>query len=78
MKPAKIASAAAKVGSSLFAAGVPVRDLDRLVDFPKDPVSAAALLVRDTGLLSLLAVSENMSMLCCAADVDAYPGNNIA
>jgi hypothetical protein len=38
-----MASAAAKVGSSRFAAGVPVLDLDRLVDFPNDPVSATAL-----------------------------------
>ena len=45
-KPVKIASAAAKVGSSRFAAGVPVLDRDRLVDFPNDPVSATALLVR--------------------------------
>lgn len=38
-----MASAAAKVGSSrCLAAGVPVLDLERLVDFPKEPVSATA------------------------------------
>lgn len=79
MKPVKIASAAANVGSSRFAAGVPVLDRDRLVDLPKDPVSAAALLVRDTGLPSLLSLSEKIFMLfCCAADAEAYPGNTIA
>lgn len=57
-KPEKMASAAANVGSSLFAAGVPVRDRDRLVDFPNDPVSATALLVRDTGFPSLLVESS--------------------
>lgn len=36
----KMASAAAKVGSSRLAAGVPVLDLERRADFPKDPVSA--------------------------------------
>jgi hypothetical protein len=59
----KIASAAAKVGSSRFAAGVPVRDRDRLVDFPNDPVSATALLVRETGLPSLLLSSAKKFML---------------
>lgn len=37
-----MASAATNVGSSRFAAGVPVLDLDRLVDFPNDPVSGTA------------------------------------
>lgn len=59
----KIASAAAKVGSSRFAAGVPVLDRDRLVDFPNDPVSATVLrdLVPDE-VPSLLSELEKMSM----------------
>jgi len=55
----KIASAAARVGSSRFAAGVPVLDLERLVDFPKDPVSGTALLGLDiAGLPSVLKKSS--------------------
>jgi len=45
MKLENMASAAANVGSSRrVAAGVPVRDLDRRVDFPKEPVSGTVLL----------------------------------
>jgi hypothetical protein len=40
----KMASAAMIVGSSRFA-GVPVFDRDRLVDFPKAPLSGACFLV---------------------------------
>ena len=40
----KMASAARIVGSSRFA-GVPVFDRDRLVDFPKAPLSGACFLV---------------------------------
>lgn len=65
MKLEKIAFAASRVGSSLFAAGVPVLDRDRLVDFPKEPVSGTFLRDRVVnGLLSLLSsVSEYQSML---------------
>ena len=50
-----MASPAAIVGSSRFAAGVPVRDLDRRVDFPNEPVSGTVLRTLDTlGFPSLL------------------------
>ena len=50
-----ILSAAAIVGSSRFAAGVPARDLERRVDFPKEPVSGTARRARDVpGLPSVL------------------------
>jgi hypothetical protein len=53
-----MASAAAKVGSSRFAAGVPVLDLDRLVDFPNEPVSGTARRGLDiVGLPSALKIS---------------------
>lgn len=43
------------VGSSRFVAGVPARDLDRRVDFPKEPVSGAARRAREVpGLPSVL------------------------
>lgn len=65
MKFEKIAFAASRVGSSLFAAGVPVLDRDRLVDFPKEPVSGTFLRDRVVnGLLSLLSsVSEYQSIM---------------
>lgn len=44
----KIASAAANVASSFFGAGVPVLDLERLADLPKDPVSATTRRGLDT------------------------------
>ena len=44
----KTLSAAATVGSSLLA-GVPVLDLDRRVDLPKEPVSGTAFLERPNG-----------------------------
>jgi hypothetical protein len=58
----KILSAAASVGSSRFAAGVPVRDLERRVDFPKEPVSGMARRARIApGLPSaLLKASEDI------------------
>lgn len=50
-----ILSAAAIVGSSRFAAGVPARDLDRRVDLPKEPVSGAVRRAREVpGLPSAL------------------------
>lgn len=58
-----MASAAARVGSSRFAAGVPVRDLERLVDFPNDPVSATARRDLDTvGLPSALETSTKSAI----------------
>lgn len=55
-----IASAAASVGSSRFAAGVPVRDLDRLVDFPKDPVSGTTRrALKTVGLPSVLGSTKS-------------------
>jgi hypothetical protein len=78
-----MASAAAKVGSSRFAAGVPVRDLDRRVDFPNDPVSGTVLRALDTaGLPSLLGEprksgrSGNIRDIC--AVFCTYPGKSIA
>lgn len=62
-----IASAAANVGSSfLAAAGVPVLDRDRLVDFPNDPVSGTALRALETAGLSLLEESEDGLDMFCA------------
>jgi hypothetical protein len=61
----KILSAAAIVGSSRFVAGVPVRDLERRVDLPKEPVSGIARRARDVpGLLSvLLEMSEDVEVI---------------
>jgi hypothetical protein len=78
-----MASAAAKVGSSRFAAGVPVRDLDRRVDFPNDPVSAIVLRALDTdGLPSLLGESRKSGRSGNIVDICAvfctYPGKSIA
>jgi len=56
-------SAAANVGSSRFTAGVPDFDLDLLVDFPKDPVSAIGLRDRGASGLSALLKSEKSSMI---------------
>lgn len=55
----KMASAASNVGFSrtAFAAGVPVLDRDRLVDFPNDPVSGTVLLIREVGAPSVLELS---------------------
>jgi hypothetical protein len=60
MKFEKIVLAASSVGSSLRAAGVPVLDLERLVDFPNDPVSGTALRTLDTEGLSLLSELEKI------------------
>jgi hypothetical protein len=57
-----IVLAASSVGSSLLAAGVPVLDLDRLVDFPKDPVSGIALRTLETEGLSVLSKSGKGSI----------------
>lgn len=71
-----IASAAARVGSSFFAAaGVPVLDLDRLVDFPNDPVSGTALRDLGTGPSFLRLSIHNHHMISIDS---AYPGNSIA
>jgi hypothetical protein len=60
-----ILSAAAIVGSSRFAAGVPPRDLERRVDFPKEPVSGTARRAREVlGLPSvLLRALEDLSRM---------------
>lgn len=48
------------MGSSRFAAGVPVLDLDRRVDFPNEPVSGTVLrILPKLGLPSLLGVLES-------------------
>ena len=72
----KMASAAAKVGSSRFAAGVPVLDLERLVDFPNEPVSATARRgLAIVGFPSLLEKSGRSGMTSdIAQDVEAYLG----
>jgi hypothetical protein len=54
-----MASAACIVGSSRFAAaGVPVLDRERLVDFPNDPVSGAIFLA--LGIFGLPSVLEEL------------------
>ena len=66
-KAVKSASAAFKVGSSLrTAAGVPVLDRDRLVDFPKDPDSGGGRRGSLVSLLESLADESDMKrkMLC--------------
>jgi hypothetical protein len=64
---AKILSEAAKVGSSRFAAGVPVLDLERLVDLPKEPVSGTCRRTRVEAVPSALRGGSenapNMSIL---------------
>ena len=69
MKLENIVLAASNVGSSLRAAGVPVLDLDLLVDFPNDPVSGTALRTLETEGLSLLSKSGKRSMFA--------PGNKL-
>jgi len=67
------------VGSSFFAAGVPVRDRDRLVDFPKDPVSAIVLRddFKEPGW-SWLGGSLAFDIFLLTLNGGLYPGNNIA
>jgi len=76
-----MASAAAKVGSSRFAAGVPVLDLDRLVDFPNDPVSGTALRgLKTVGFPSLLGKKSGRAGISggIAQEFEAYLGKYIA
>lgn len=67
----KILSAAARVGSSRFTAGVPDFDLDRLVDFPNDPVSGTCL--RDLDAKGLSILSEKLGNRSSMVAIFAYP-----